>query len=460
MLSTIPSVWRIRTDESDTYFRLLLRVLCSLLLFLGLSHLYVEYVSVYFAYYGFAYQSVPTRLPLALSAIAILALLLRPRISDAPALTSALCHLFFLIPTAVMFVFGGLFGSIFVWTIIVQFALIFVSSLDFRVKLRAGVSLNVVMHGLFAIALVGLSLVAYSRGVFSLGFNIFEVYERRTATRLTDPGILGYLEQMGAQAALLLTAVAFHNRKWLMTIVGFGAAVLFFGYTGHKSTVFWAIFLVGFVYAARFRNKFLYLVIGAPVFAWLVVALLETTLGSELANFLIRRTLFTPVLLNHYYVMFADQFGFLEWSYSKVGLGLFEYQDTISPTQAVGHFLTGSDENSANTGMIGFGYINAGHAGVATYLGVFLAILVFAAGLAKQKQIEMLGAAIMIRSTYFAITTSDLPSTILSGGLGYAVLVLLFYPAAQKEPAGLRQANLVRVSGKPAVAAFPPSVRG
>jgi hypothetical protein len=47
----------------------------------------------------------------------------------------------------------------------------------------------------------------------------------------------------------------------------------------------------------------------------------------------------------------------------------------------------------------------------------------------------MLGAAIMVRATYFAITTSDLPSAILSGGLGYSLLLLLVYPARDGENA-------------------------
>ena len=103
------------------------------------------------------------------------------------------------------------------------------------------------------------------------------------------------------------------------------------------------------------------------------------------------------MLLNHYYMLFADQFGFLNWSYSKVGLGLFEYSDTVSPTEAVGYYLTGNEQNSANTGMIGFGFLNAGHAGVAVYLAVFLAILAASSALSREKGIEMLGAAIMVR---------------------------------------------------------------
>jgi hypothetical protein len=421
--------------QRAAFFALLFRMACALALFVGLSRLYVSYVSVVFAYYGFAYEFIPTRLPLALAAIVFLTAFLRPHIRDISELTAALSHLFFLIPTAAMYVYGGIFGSIFLWTVIIQALVIVVSRLKLRLALRSSIPLGALEISLLALALVGLAIVAIRYGLFSLNFNINDIYERRAEANDTDFGILGYVAQFGAQAALLLIAVAFYNRNRVMTGLGLAMTVLYFGYTGHKSMIFWAVFVIGLMYGGRFKGKFLYLFGAATAFVWLVAWSINTDIGSEAANYLIRRTLFTPVLLNHYYMLFADQFGFLNWSYSKIGLGLFEYSDTVSPTEAVGYYLTGNEQNSANTGMIGFGFLNAGHAGVAVYLVVFLAILAASSALSREKGIEMLGAAIMVRATYFAITTSDLPSAILSGGLGYSLLLLLVYPARGGESA-------------------------
>lgn len=431
MPGTLRSAFRTRNDEADSYLKILLRMGGTVALFLGFAQLYVYYVSVYFAYYGFAYSFIPTRLPIALLVISALSLFLRPRISEITVLLAALCHLFFLIPTAVMFVFAGLFSTIFLWTAVIQATLVVLSSQQFKFNWQLQISQKALYQGLLVIGVSGLAVAIYLRGIFSFGFNIFEIYERRSEANVADIGLLGYLQQMGAQASLLLTAVAFFNRRYLMTLAGFITAVMFFAYTGHKSTVFWALFMIGFLYLSRFKNKFSYLLLGSVFFVWFVAIIIETPLGAELGTFLIRRTVFTPVLLNHYYMMFAEQFGFLDWSYSKVGLGLFEYTDTVSPTQAVGHYLTGSDTNSANTGLIGFGFINAGHVGVALYLVIFVGLLILATGLARQKKIEVLGAALLVRSTYFALTTSDLPATVLSGGLGYALIVLALYPGAR-----------------------------
>jgi hypothetical protein len=430
--------------QRTAFFALLFRMACALALFVGLCDLYVSYVSVAFAYYGFAYDFIPTRLPLALAAIVLLTAFLRPHIREISELTATLSHLFFLIPTAAMYVYGGIFGSIFLWTVIIQALVILVSRLELRLALRTSIPLGILEISLLGLALVGLAIVAIQYGVFSLNFNINEIYERRAEANDADLGILGYVAQFGAQAALLLIAVAFYNRNLPMTGLGLAMTLLYFGYTGHKSMVFWAVFVVLLIYAGRFKSKFLYLVGVSTGFVWLVAWSINTDIGTQLANYLIRRTLFTPVLLNHYYMLFADQFGFLDWSYSKVGLGLFEYSDTVSPTEAVGYYLTGNEQNSANTGMIGFGFLNAGHAGVAVYLAVFLAILAASSALSREKGIEMLGAAIMVRATYFAITTSDLPSAVLSGGLGYSLLLLVIYPRAEREPRRRSDASVAR----------------
>lgn len=439
MANAKPIGWMIGKGEEDSFFSLILRLMMALVLFAAFARLYVDFVSVYFAYYGFAYLYTPSRLPIALFAIVALTPLLRPRIGEVASLTSTLCHFFFLIPTAVMFIYAGLFAEIFVWTVVIQTVLILISAKSYRFDAASGISRALLESILISMSVLGLALVIYQNGILSLNFNMFEVYERRALANVADTGLLGYFEQFGAQAALLLVAMAYYNRQLLETTVGIALCVLYFAYTGHKSTIFWMLFVIAFLYLDRFRNKFIVLVIGATICVWAIAISIETDLGVQLANYLVRRTAFTPVVLNHYYVLFAQQFGFLEWSYSKVGLGLFEYTDTVSPTQAVGHYLTGSDLNSANTGMIGSGYINAGHFGVAIYLAVFAAILMLASGLARTKAIEVLGAAVMMRSAYFAITTSDLPSTVLSGGLGYAVLFLLLYPRTKVLVPGVEQ---------------------
>lgn len=415
--------------DTDSFAKLVIRLACAGLLFLSLSIIYTDYVSVLFAYYGFQYIFEPARLPLAIGAILVLTAFVAPRIGDVNALLVTLCHFFFLIPTAVMFVYGGLYSSIFLWTVVILLALIGLSRTDISINFRASISLTALELCLFALALAGLALAISSVGLFSLSFNIFEVYDQRALANEADLGIFGYIQQLGVQASLLLIAVAFFNRQYAMAVGGFAIAILFFAYTGHKSFLFWSLFLVAFIYLGRLKNKFSIFVISATVFTWIMVLIMDTSIGSDLNSFLTRRTLFTPVLLNQYYIMFADQFGFLSWSYSKVGLGFFEYTDTVSPTQAVGHYLTGSDTNSANTGMIGFGFINAGHFGVAAYLITFFGIMLLGGGVAKAKGIELLGAAIMIRAAYSAVTTSDLPAIFLSGGLGYALILLLVYPS-------------------------------
>ncbi|SMQ69068.1 hypothetical protein SAMN06297468_1314 [Altererythrobacter xiamenensis] len=443
---------------SDGFVRLLARIGCAIIIFTALSTLYVDYVSVYYAYYGFPYLFIPERLGIGLVALSILTSFVRPNLDDVTSLLATLCHFFFFIPTVVMFVYAGLFPAIFIWTIIIQALLILFSRVRFDLAFRGEVPLNVLQVTLVILSLAGLAIAINAAGIFSLNFNIFEVYDRRAEANEADLGILGYIMQLGIQAALLLITVAFFNRERFYTLVGFGFAVLYFGYTGHKSILFWAIFLVGLLYLARFKNKFIYFLMVSTVFIGVIALAMDTELGGSIANFLIRRTLFTPVLLNQYYVMFAEQFGYLNWSYSKIGLGIFEYTDTVSPTQAVGHYLTGSDSNSANTGMIGFGYINAGHFGVAFYVAVFFAILVGGAALAKGKGVEMLGAALMIRASYFAVTTADLPATFLSGGLGYALILLLIYPSrkAVAQPLSNRT-GITRFEGRAPNSALDPA---
>ncbi len=193
---------------------------------------------------------------------------------------------------------------------------------------------------------------------FRLNFNLFNVYELRTeALNFQLPSILSY-SFASAKVFLPIAFIYFlSDRKKMIAFMIFFIQFLAFSIDGSKSTIF-SIILIYLCYKFYhgIPNKIFYLAIVMFTFlGWMEYLIVKS---YYLVNFLIRRLMFLPNLLNIYYF---DFFSRNEVDYFRQGiLGRIGLKSPygIGIPNIIGREYFGSESMIANNGLFSDAYYN------------------------------------------------------------------------------------------------------
>ena len=141
------------------------------------------------------------------------------------------------------------------------------------------------------------------------------------------------------------------------------------------------------------------------------------------------RNLILPVYLNDEYLKYFSDLK-LYWANSKVSVGLIDIPLSLvqeDPSTTIGYHVFGKTTTHANTGFIGTGYMNAGLIGILIYavvIGLCCRVIDFYAQFRGTKTFATL---ICLPGFVTAISSSDLPTTLFSGGWGLAILFVTVF---------------------------------
>lgn len=278
---------------------------------------------------------------------------------------------------------------------------------------------------------------AYIVAIFALGggaylnFDFTKVYEFRGEAASNLPGIFGYISPLIAKIIVPVAFVlALLQKKYGMALIVFGATVLIFGLTAHKSTIF-IPFMLLFVYAAS-SGKHLIGKLLLGILAVLVLSVLDFW-GAQhyegkylgwAGDLMLRRLFFIPAHLNYLYYDFFSQHGPVLFSNSKVTLGLLEYPYPLDVPHLIGSEYFYDETTGANTGWLGSGYMQAGFAGLVLYAFIVAAVFKYIDACARQSGDRALITAAVIAPILAVINSADLPPAFLTHGL-YINLLLI-----------------------------------
>jgi hypothetical protein len=149
-----------------------------------------------------------------------------------------------------------------------------------------------------------------------------------------------------------------------------------------------------------------------------------------LNSYLVRRGFFVPPLLDQAYIDFFKEQPKYYWSTSRMGLGFVENPYEKTAPFLVGEAVFGKPDMSANTGIIGSGFSQAGIPGVMIYsllTGILIAYLNACGRSAGHALVVSISAPVIL-----AITTStDFTTALLSHGLILLLLILTLLPNAE-----------------------------
>lgn len=314
-----------------------------------------------------------------------------------------------------------------------------------RVRMPDVLSLHTIPGGrIMAVALAAsgvLYLVVWgylSGAIEFLSFDLNRIYEfRDKAAERLDVGPLAYLNLWAYKVftIFLLCVLLQHKRLvWLLPVLA--CQLLFFGLTSHRIVLFLPLLTIGvWLYLGRV-NRLAPMAVVAALGVLCALYLYQASGNETIPEIMIRRAFFVPSGLTFQWFDYFDTHPHIYWA-DKL-LAPFSSGDyvRINVPRLVGDYLVPGSNSAANTGMIGAGYAQAGYWGVLFYAMILGLVLSLLNTIVRSGVPLWLVAALSIGPLRTAIADSDLFTSLLSHGLGMAVLLLWLYRGGGHQPPG------------------------
>jgi len=243
---------------------------------------------------------------------------------------------------------------------------------------------------------------------------------------------MGYLNVWATKIfGPVLLALALWRKNYLLAGFVFGLHVIWFGISSHKSVLFYP-FLVTFLWVWFRKTRALSLI---PLSMSLVVTATflfyifyeEIFLGSMF----IRRVFFVPAKLTFDYYEFFSINPFVYWSNSITSY-FIDYPYTMNTALLIGDYL--GTEANANNSFLATGYSHAGIPGMIFY-GVLVGLLFrLIDSLARNGVPVWVAVATMIVPSQALLTSADLPTALLTHGIGMSLVILFLLRSAFRRP--------------------------
>ncbi|WP_445397446.1 hypothetical protein [Zobellella sp. An-6] len=282
------------------------------------------------------------------------------------------------------------------------------------------------------LALLYLVSIVLQGGGKYLNFDISLVYDLRSASADNLNPIYSYISPIvGKVIVPLIIVISVIYKKWFYTILGVVFSVLIFGFTAHKSPLFYPLVIVS-VYFLSKGNMSRYILLGCVclVSISLVDFFLSDHDNGELAwlgSLFSRRAIMVPVLLNSYYVDFFMSNPVYYWSDSKFSFGLVESPYVLRSVNLIGDVYFSRSEMSANAGWIGSGFANASWFGAFIYSFFVGVVLSFFCAIGRK-----IGERFVFSSSLVVVIavlqSTDLTTSLLTHGLLFLIIVYLVIP--------------------------------
>ncbi|WP_394228302.1 O-antigen polymerase [Pseudoalteromonas spongiae] len=403
----------------------------ALLYFFLLGAVQYFYVGTLFGYFQFKSEFSLFNLALSIFSILCVYVLLNPR--GLAIAYSQVLYVLILIPSLVLFTFGGasieFFFITFLSTLIVAF---FVTYMKPPVVTGYQFNTDTLLLIFIAISVLYLLSIVAQGGLSYLNFNLSKVYDYRGAAADNLPSFYKYLSPLvGKVLVPLIIVMSVIKRKIFYMLIGVGCSVMIFGLTSHKAPVIYPILVLA-LYYMPWRNLPIYMLSGV-IFICIVsfwdfymMANSSSPYFGWFGSILSRRALLIPAHLNSMYIEFFSQNPVYLWSESKFSFGLSEMPYKLPSVFMIGYNFYGDMEISANTGWIGSGFANFRIYGVIIYSVILGSILAYFSALGDRiGQKFVFGATFVVVITLFSST--DLTTALLTHGLLALLFIMLFF---------------------------------
>ena len=389
------------------------------------------YVGELFAYYSFKSEFDAVKLCASLIAILVFYNLFQAH-GVVKAYTQVLLAAI-LIPSLVIFTFGGGSYDYFLITIAGCFIVLFIANF-YKPKAVVTKQLDeqVILRLLSCLAIAYVLSIFAMGGAAYLNFNIAKVYDFRDSASENLPNIYRYISPViGKIVVPMVVVISAIKKQYVYTVLGIVISVLIFGLTSHKSPLFYPIIILTLYYMPWKRFPY-FLLLGCISIAFL--SLIDfyfmqngnNPLFGWFGTLLGRRVLLVPSNLNSIFIEFFSNNPVYLWSESKLSFGLIDMPYDLRAPNLIGRVYYGDELTAANTGWIGSGFYNARFTGVIIYSLLVGMLMAYFGAIAKRVGEKFVfGTSFVVLITIFL--SADFTTVILTHGLVALLFLLLFF---------------------------------
>jgi hypothetical protein len=297
---------------------------------------------------------------------------------------------------------------------------------------KFGSNWKLFMLGVCTIAVLNFLIIVAN---FGLQFNLVgldEVYGVRAEYSEQLSGGWGRFAaySIGWQANVLnpfFVAYGIIYKKPVFVGIGVFGQLFIYSITGFKSVFFSTLLSFTLFIASIQQRKFFGLImVSGTVFLVLMAGILDVFFEiNTLTSLILQRLLIMPGLLTAHYYEFFNTNGTVNLSHSLLS-GIFTYPYSLPPANQIGLEYFGSSLTEANANLWADGFANFGLIGIVffTFLTIFV---LWVADTITQKVHRLLGF-LVIGVSAFSLVNSSLLTTLLTHGLGFCLLMVLFLP--------------------------------
>ncbi len=286
-----------------------------------------------------------------------------------------------------------------------------------------------------ALVVMVISLQAFYGGLENFNLDIERVYEFRRESADNLPAIFAYVYSNVSSVILpIIIVTAYINRSYVYFVGALALTIILFGMSHHKSVLFSppvALFLYASFNSRLISRYFPDVFIIIPSISIMEI-LFTRFFGypgdiSYLTSLIVRRVLFVPAMLDSKYIEFFSDNPFYYWSSSR-----FFSWATTSDYNLTAPFIIGYEyfrdlDTSANTGIVGSGFSNAGVPGVLAYSMATGLIIAFLNSVAERVGHAFV-AAVSFVTIFNILSSADLLTSLLTHGLLLLLIYLLVSP--------------------------------
>lgn len=262
-----------------------------------------------------------------------------------------------------------------------------------------------------------------SGGAAYFNLDLTKVYEFRSASAEATGGpIMSYINNWAPKVAgPALLAYFLWKRLYVAAVVVCLLHVFWFGVSAHKAVLFYPL-LVVFLWFWFTRTKALsFVFLGMTAVVSLALAVYLITGDGLLGSLFIRRVFFVIANNTYTYYEFFSENPFVYWSNSLTA-GLLTYPYHVGPAELIGEWA--GSEAHVNNSFLSTGYMHAGVAGLAFY-GVIAGLLFRLIDSVVRRGVPLwVGVAVIIVPARSLILSADLPTALLTHGVGLSILSL------------------------------------
>ncbi len=412
----------------------LLLVVSGVLFKAALDWSYVDFVSPIFEYAGFVLNPNAEKF-IEAWAVFLLMLCALPRRANKPS-DYLLAVAFFCFITPLLVFYGHSDGERWVlyYTLIQYAVMVLVTSgrpLDIIV-LQDGPTRA--MQLAFAVIVASTAWMLAAGGLSIFNLDLDAVYDfREEANTHIYAGVLGYIVVWSTTVfGPFVLMLALERKKTFAVVALLAMHVFWFGLTSHKSVLFYPLVIIGLYVMLRKSRSVA--ILPACLAGVVLISLLSYYLTESLflSGMFVRRVFFVPAHLTYVYMQFFEHQPMVYWSNSVLSWAInYPYDKSIA--LIIGESL-GDTTLWANNSFFSTGYMHAGIFGVILYGAVAGLLLKILDSIILKGVPFWMALAIVIVPFFSLFTSSDLPTSFLTHGIGAAIFVLYLMGRPMDEP--------------------------